>query len=160
MSASSTLAIINNSKAQNKTLAATFIQEIEDGVIDPIKAHIYLKSIEDLLNNFFDGKSHPDTVKRYKELVVDEAIKNGKRFEKYGATFEVKEAGTQYDWSVCNDSVLDELIEKAKFYKDEVTKRQDFLKMIPSEGVANPSNGELVYPPNKTSTTSLTVKLQ
>lgn len=159
MSASSTLAIINNNKAQNKTLAAKFISEIEEGTIDPIKAHIYLKSIEDLLNNFFDGKSHPDTVKRYKELVTDEAIKNGKRFEKYGAKFEVKEAGTQYDWSVCNDTFLDELTEKFEFYKNEVKKRQDFLKTVPITGVGDPSNGNMLYPPIKTSTTNVTVKL-
>lgn len=159
MTASSTLAIICNSKAQNTSLAEKLIEEMEQGNVNPLQAHVYIKSIEDLLNRFFDGKKYPELTKRYKLLVSDEAAKHGKSFEAYGAKFQVKETGTQYDWESTHDVKVMELLAKFDEAKRELQERQDMLKMLPASGLADPESGNMIYPPNKTSTTVTAVTL-
>jgi hypothetical protein len=160
MTAASTLAIICNNKAQNASLAEKLMEEMENGNVNPLQAHVYIKSIEDLLSRFFDGKKHPDNVKRYRDLVATEAVKYGKSFDLYDVKFQVRETGQQYDWESTQDSKVIELMAELDAAKAKLQERQDMLKMLPASGLADPETGNMIYPPSKTSTTSVVVTLK
>ena len=102
--------------------------------------------------------SDPD----YKSMTLDEAQKYGKTFEHFNARFEVKEMGVKYDYSVCNDPVYNKLKAQLTVLEDEIKAREKYLKAIPTQGVQTLLEDEVLtlYPPAKSSTTSITVNLK
>ena len=104
-------------------------------------------------------KKHPE----FKKYVIEEAQKYGKDSEKHNAKFRVGEVGTKYNFSQCNDPELAGLEIAAKQAADALKARQEFLKGVPASGVpVLSSDGELVtvYPPSKTSETSVIITLK
>jgi len=62
-----------------------------------------------------------------------------------GYKFELTEAGTTYDFSVCGDPILEDLEEKLAAAKKAVDERKAFLKSIPEGAfvsVVTPETGE------------------
>lgn len=152
-------------KAQRVQFVDSIIGEMEEGNLDPLKVHLQLKGTESLIEMFTDKKKHAGTAERYNELLLEAAVKYGaKTFELHNASFLIKEAGVQYDWSTCNDPVLTDLIQQQERLKQVIKERQDFLKTLPYAGIewVNPDDGEVVtlYPPAKTSTTVLQTTLK
>jgi hypothetical protein len=70
--------------------------------------------------------------------------------------------GVKYDYSVCQDAVYNNLKNKLVVLEDEIKAREKFLKTIPSQGLETLIEDEVVtlYPPNKTSTTTISVNLK
>jgi hypothetical protein len=93
---------------------------------------------------------------------LDEAYKYGKSFEHYNAKFEIKEMGVKYDYSVCQDPVYNSLKNKLSILEDEIKAREKYLKAILPSGVETLLEDEIVtlYPPSKTSTTTISVNLK
>jgi translation elongation factor EF-Tu-like GTPase len=109
--------------------------------------------MDDLIKKVIDSKV-------YKDCLLSECDKNGRKFEYFGAEFMQKETGTKYDYSKCNDTTILELTAQVETLKEQIKKREDFLKMLPIEGVETiTSDGEVVtlYPPSKSSTTSIQI---
>jgi len=103
----------------------------------------------------------------FAQVVINNAkeglpYKYGKTFEHYNAKFEIKEMGVKYDYSVCQDAVYNNLKNKLVVLEDEIKAREKFLKTIPSQGLETLIEDEVVtlYPPNKTSTTTISVNLK
>ena len=98
----------------------------------------------------------------YKDLVLEESMKYGKKFEFNDAKFDIREMGVKYDYSQCNDPVLIELEAKVETLNKELKARQEFLKGVSPKGIEIIVEDELVkvYPPSKTSTTSVSVTLK
>jgi len=132
------LSLLDTTKSERASFVTDIVDKLKDGLADPIKVHLQVKKMEDLLTQI---KEHKD----YKDLVMDEAVKFGKKFEMYGAAFELRAGASRYDFS--NDSEHAELKEKLK-------QREAFLKGVPAAGIetVNQNTGELVaiYPPIKT----------
>jgi len=132
------LSLLDTTKDQRVSFVADLIDKLQEGLADPIKVHLQVKKMEDLISQIKDSKE-------YKDLLMDEAFKYGKRFEMYGAAFEIKSGAGKYDYS-CDPEIV-ELQEKIK-------QRQDYLKGIPPDGVAvvDKETGEMktIYKPNKT----------
>jgi len=113
-----------------------------------------VKCMEDFIKQI---TSHPD----YKDLTLDEAAKYGKSFEHYNAKFEVKEMGVKYDYSNCGDPIYNRLAEELAELEKKVKDRQAFLKAVqPGTELLIEDEVIVLYPPVKTSTTSITVNLK
>ena len=149
------LSIFETTKAERQVFAQSVIKGIKDGLSDPLKIHYQVKCMEELIKNI---TSDPD----YKSMTLDEAAKYGKTFEHYNARFEIKEMGVKYDYSVCNDPTYNKLKAQLTVLEDEIKAREKYLKAIPSQGVQTLLEDEVLtlYPPAKSSTTSITVNLK
>ena len=132
------LSLLDTTKSERASFVADLIDKLKDGLADPIKVHLQVKKMEDLLTQI---KEHNE----YRDLVMDEAVKFGKKFEMYGAAFEIKNGAGKYDYST--DA---EIVELQKKIKD----RQEFLKRIPAKGleIVDKETGEIItlHKPNKT----------
>ena len=149
------LSIFETTKAERQEFAQSVIKGIKDGLSDPLKVHYQVKCMEEVIKNI---TSDPD----YKSMTLDEAAKYGKTFEHFNARFEVKEMGVKYDYSVCNDPTYNKLKAQLTVIEDELKAREKYLKAIPPQGVQTLLEDEVVtiYPPAKSSTTSITVNLK
>lgn len=168
ISATSILALFETNKEQRSDFVRLIVESIEKGEISPLKAHLQLKGMEDIFHSLTSTderkNKNADYAKRYRKELLNEAELYGKKFELFNGKFDVKEVGTKYDYSECNDPVLLELIEKAEKANEAVKERQKFLQNVPEQGaiITDESTGETftVYRPKKTSTTSVTVTLR
>jgi hypothetical protein len=153
----SLLSLFDTTKQERQSFCIDVISRLEAGQSDPLKVHLQVKSMEDMIKQLTDNKV-------YKTLVLEAAEKFGGKSFKFGnADIQVKEVGTKYDYTQVNDPKYFAL----KVIADEANKalkeREEFLKSVPSEGLqVVDENGELntVYRPSKTSTTSVAVTLK
>jgi len=144
-------------KADRESWVSSIVSEIDNGEINPLSIHTQVKCLEDMLKEL---TAHP----AYKSAVLDEAGKYGKAFELYNAKFSIREVGVKYDYSQCGDIILNELTEQLDALSEKVKARQKFLQLVPAEGIdiVSDQTGEVskIYPPSKSSTTSITVTLK
>lgn len=148
------LSLFETTKAERQDYAQYVVNGLKDGLSDPLKVHLQVKCMEDLIKQI---TSHPE----YKDLTLDEAAKYGKSFEMHNAKFEVKEMGVKYDYSACGDPVYNELSQKMAELEKEIKDRQAFLKAVkPGTEILVEDEVVILYPPVKTSTTSITVNLK
>ncbi|MFA7361988.1 MAG: hypothetical protein WC139_13230 [Candidatus Kapaibacterium sp.] len=148
----STITIFPSNDAELKHYITTLKDEILSGNDDPLKVLKQLKFVEKTISQLLKDKELEDHF-------YAEAVKYGKTFRHLDTEFSIKEVGAKYDYLTCHDSVWDDL-EKRKFEIDaKMKEREQFLKSIPLEGVANALTGEIIYMPLKTSSTKVVVKL-
>lgn len=127
--------------------------EIINGDADPLEILKHIKAFEKLLKGLLQDPE-------LKDHFLDEAEKHGsKTFDAHGAKFQVKEAGTKYDYSACGDSTWKELSQKEKEIADKRKEREKTLKAHKEEW-ADPETGEVINPPVKKSTTTVTVEIK
>jgi len=168
LSTTSILALFETDKAQRISFAQDIINRIENGEIEPLKVHLQLKMMENIIEILTDRNEKTnkswELAKKYHKLLLEVAEKNPKKFDMFNASFETKETGVKYDYSLCGDPVITELLAKQKRIDEQVKERQAFLKTLPAKGmtVVIEETGEAVdfFPPAKSSTTSLTVSLK
>jgi len=153
MNATSIVALFETNKEQRRTFVDGLVHEIIEGGKNPIEIHTQLKAMEDIVK---DINSRPE----YKTALLDEASKNGKSFMFHNAKIETREVGTKYDFSMSNDSELDSLNAQKEIISAKIKERENLLKALPLSGMADPISGEMLYPPIKTSTTSVVVTLK
>ena len=148
------LSLFETTKSERQDFAQRVVNGLKDGLSDPLKVHLQVKCMEDLIKQI---TSHPD----YKDLTLDEAAKYGKSFEHYNAKFEIKEMGVKYDYSNCGDPIYNRLAEELAELEKKVKDRQAFLKAVqPGTELLIEDEVIVLYPPIKTSTTSITVNLK
>ena len=148
------LSLFETTKAYRQDFAQCVVNGLKDGLSDPLKVHLQVKCMEDLIKQI---TSHPED----KDLTLDEAAKYGKSFEMHNAKFEVKEMGVKYDYSNCGDPIYNRLAEELAELEKKVKDRQAFLKAVqPGTELLIEDEVIVLYPPIKTSTTSITVNLK
>lgn len=148
------LSLFETTKSERQDFAQSVVNGLKEGHSDPLKVHLQVKCMEDLIKQI---TSHPD----YKELTLEEAAKYGKSFEHYNAKFEVKEMGVKYDFTQCGDPIYNKLAEELADLEKQVKDRQAFLKTVqPNTQLLIEDEVIVLYPPIKTSTTSITVNLK
>lgn len=157
LTTTSILSLFQTTKEERQSFVADVISRIETGEANALNIHLQVKCTEDIVKQITSNDA-------YKKAVVVEAERQGqKSFLFHNAKFEIKEVGTKYDWSKCNDPVLAELLTKQEQFDTEVKARQDFLKTIPLKGIdiiTGEGEGVTVYPPAKSSSTSVAVTLK
>lgn len=148
------LSLFETTKSERQDFAQSIVNGLKEGLSDPLKVHLQVKCMEDLIKQI---TSHPD----YKDLTLDEAVKYGKSFEHYNAKFEIKEMGVKYDYSNCGDPIYNQLANELAELEKKVKDRQTFLKAVqPGTELLIEDEVIILYPPVKTSTTSITVNLK
>lgn len=121
------------------------IYEILSGGIDPVKADMHLKAIEEVLK-----KIRGDI--RVKRYVIEEAEKYGKTFNRDGVKITVTQRTTK-DYTGCGDGIYNEMIREYDNLKMRIEARKKML----DTGV-NPETGEVYFPPKTETSTFLTYK--
>jgi len=149
--------IFETTKEQRVEFTHQLIERLNNGELDPLKTHLQVKALEDMLETLKNSKD-------YKDAVLNAAVQNGKEFEYMSAKFNVREVGVKYDYSKCESPSYDEIMSD---YNDAAKRKkdmEDFLKKVPHSGldIINGVTGEVtrVYPPAKSSTTSVAVSLK
>ena len=145
------------SKANREELAIQIVEAIDAGELNPLDIHYQVKAMEDFIKMLTANS-------RYKDAVLTEAMKHGKSFQFNGSKMEIKETGVKYDYSKCGDPNWQLLEDQISELKDKQKAVEAHLKVLPAEGieVLNAESGEVIkmFPPVKTSTTSIAVTLK
>lgn len=140
----------------NNDEIARYVDQIKGEILaggdDPLKVLKQLKMVEKTLDILLKDV-------KLRNYFIDEALKFGNSFNHLNTHFDIKEAGTKYDYQSCKDSVWNYLNEQCEKFSKERKEREAFLQKIPLEGTVNPDTGELIYRPAKSSTTIVAVKL-
>ncbi len=70
--------------------------------------------------------------------------------------------GVKYDYSVCQDPIYNKLKDELEALQEKIKAREMVLKSLSQEGLQTLIEDEVVtlYPPNKTSTTTISVNLK
>ena len=147
--------LLETSKVQRNDFVQQVIEALEEGKANPLNVHLQVKCTEELIKGILSNE-------RYKELTIGEAEKHGKSFEFHNAGFQVKETGVKYDFTVCNDEIWNELNSQIEALEKVKKDREKFLKTISGSLEVITKHGEVVniYPPAKSSTTSIAVTLK
>lgn len=157
----------------SKQNAKTFHQQAKERIFEHGGAFEYIEVIK-----FFsaldkqitgDKQAKIEEDKEFIDYLREEIKRNGDGGDKAefktarGVKFTLSEVGTVYDFSKCNDLMLEELESKAREAADAVKVRKEFLKTVPVKGliVTDPESGDTytVYPPSKSSKSSFKVSL-
>ena len=166
LSTTNILGLFETNKEQRKSFVDDLVSRLQDGQADPLKVHLQIKAMEEIITQLTstDEKKNKNITAAisYKTMLMEAAAKHGKKFELHNAEFSIKEVGTVYDWSNCGDTELVELLADQEAVKEKIKKKQDFLKTVPVSGLDIRIGEELVtvYPPAKSSTTSIAVSLK
>lgn len=126
---------------------------VEDGYSSPLELLVGCRSIQKLLDA---------VIERIEDAALAEALHYPKRFSHYGATIEVREVGTKYNFENCNDPVLVQLAANRKVAADAEKDRQAMLKTLKAATeMLDSESGEVfrVIPPTKTSKTGIVITL-
>jgi hypothetical protein len=154
---SSLLALFETTKTEREEFVTMILDTLNDGQISPLDLHLQVKCMEDLIAQLKDQQ-------KYKDAVLNDAEHHGKKFTYKNAAIDIREVGTKYDYTNCNDDELNQLTEQSIELAAKLKARQKFLQLSPIEGtsILNEATGEVtkVYPPSKTSTTSVVVSLK
>lgn len=142
------------SKASVEQVRSEIARKVIQGEIDPVKVQAAIKFYEKVFNG--DDKKNNGLNDIIKPYVVDEIGKDAHRKEWYGFNVSLGEAGARYDYSNCNDSELNSLMESKKDLDEKIKERQEFLKSLKRQTPVVNQDGEVevLNPPLKTSTTS------
>lgn len=145
------------SKANREELAIQIVEAIDAGELNPLDIHYQVKAMEDFIKMLTANS-------RYKDAVLTEGMKHGKSFQFNGSKMEIKETGVKYDYSKCGDPNWQLLEDQISELKDKQKAVEAHLKVLSAEGIEIVSNetGEVIkmFPPVKTSTTSIAVTLK
>jgi hypothetical protein len=130
------------------------VKSIQDGEQNPLDVHLFRVKMEKILKEINDN---PDI----QDAVMKEFEKYGERIVEYkGALLQQQEAGVKYDFSGCGDPVMDEYLRQLDDMKLKMKEREKFLKNIPVSGIVDPETGSFIYPPSKSSKTTIKTTLK
>ena len=139
--------VLPSSKEEIKQFTANIVNELESGNYCPLETAVQFTAIEKMIK---DVKAN----KKYKSLVRDEAENYGQIFEFKNSKIELAEVGVKYDYLVCEDDVLENLLAEQETTKALIKQRQDMLKL----GIN--VEGEIFTKPVRTSTSSVKITLK
>ena len=118
----SVLGLFTTAKDSIKYFAASVINEVEDGKLDPLKVLTLCKAMESTSEKIIAG---------IKASALTEAEKYGdKPFKFNGCELHVTPVDTKYDYSTSNDKVLERLLALEENIKRQVANRKEMLKTL------------------------------
>lgn len=130
------------------------LKSIQEGNQNPLDIHLTRVKMEKIFKGIND---HP----KIHESVMQEFEKYGQKSVEYkGALLQQQETGVKYDFSNCGDSIMDTYLNDIEVLKEKIKEREKFLKNIPASGVVDPETGTFIYPPAKSSKTSIKTTLK
>lgn len=158
MTATSVLSLFETTKEQRTSFVMNVIDQIQMGAVDPLKVHLHVKMMEEIIKQL-----NANSI--YKSSILEAAEKYGeKSFQFNNAKVEIKEVGVKYDFSKTGDITLEELYQQQGTLEAKIKARETMLKSVDEKGMSlvDQESGEtfMVYPPAKSSTTSIAITLK
>lgn len=169
LTTTSILSLFETTKVERQDFVIGVVEALDNGNVDPLKIHLQVKCMEDIITQLtsMDEKKNKGSIhfaKKYRDHLLTSVQAYGqKSFEFQNSKVEIKETGTKYDYSQCNDREIIELTEEQEKIAVKIKARETLLKALPLEGIERvDENGEVVriYPPSKSSTTSVAITLK
>jgi hypothetical protein len=158
MTPTSIVALFETDKIQRQSFVTMLVDAIDNGEVDALKVHIQIKCMEDIIKQLNDTPVYREAVTKMAETFGQ------KEFQFMNAKISLREVGVKYDFSKCEDPKQIELSQAKDDLSKKLKDREDFLKLAPIEGtlITDENTGETVkvFPPSKTSTTSVVVSLK
>lgn len=140
--------ILLGEKTPVAELAARAISSVVNGQIDPITAHVNISRMETAIKLYKDDP-------HVRDITLQELSKYGKKHSFGDCTLEECEAGVKYDYSLCGDSKLADMYATMEALKAGIRERETMLRNLPPSGMADPDSGELIFPPARSSKTTI-----
>jgi len=147
----STLSQLPETKQQIETFAYSLEQGLNNGQIIASDLLRFQKAMEKVFE-------------KIKPTLIENALNEISNYEKNavikGSEFSIVEAGVKYDYSNCNDLEYNKLTLQIEALKSTLKDRETFLKAIKEPmQMIDENSGEVytIYPPKKTSSTTLKV---
>lgn len=147
----STLSQLPETKKQIEVFASQLEQGLVNGQIVASDLLRFQKAMEKVFE-------------KIKPTLIENALEEISQYEKNsvikGSEFSIVEAGVKYDFSDCNDLEHASLIVTLNTAKEALKQRESFLKTLKEPmQMIDENGGEVytVYPPKKSSTTTLKV---
>jgi choline kinase len=147
----STLSQLPETKKQIETFAYSLEQGLNNGQIVASDLLRFQKAMEKVFE-------------KIKPTLIENALNEISQYEKNtvikGSEFSIVEAGVKYDYSNCNDIEYNTLNTQLECLKSTLKDRETFLKSIKEPlQMIDETSGEVytIYPPKKTSSTTLKV---
>ena len=142
------------SKSQVIDLFVETKDQIMSGDQDPLKVAVHLKALEGLISKLRKDEQIQD-------YTLEQALKQDeKTFSIYGAEISIREMGTKYDYSICNDSLIEGLYNQMTVLKKQIKERETMLKTIKEDKPLVSLEGEILNRPLKTSKTGIAITLK
>jgi hypothetical protein len=149
------LTLMANTSTQIDVFSDGIIEAVKGGEINPLTVLVQLRAMQ---------QASERILKEIDQNIMSEAGKYpGSTFEYMGNKITKAEHGTKYDYSVCNDPIMDNLIEEAKILNEKIKVRHERLKaQTTPESILDPESGEVVVisPPTKKSKSGLNVQIR
>jgi len=128
---------------------------VEDGLINPLELLTKIRATEKVLNG---------VLANIKDQIVTEALKYGKEpIIVNGVEMKIQEAGVKYDYSKCNHPEYNILVNQKNHISDQMKDLEGILKANKTSWEhVDTMTGETftIYPPTKTSTTTVITKIK
>lgn len=154
MNVLSTLKVMPETKAEVKKFGESLIQSIQFGEVNALEMDGRLKALEELINIVRKSQEMSETL-------IIEAEKHGQKSFEYGNfKYQIKEVGTKYDFTLCNDTEWEQLKSEEESVKKKIKEREMMLKTIKHDTVLYNSDGVQLEAPIKTSTTKVVTLLK
>ena len=116
------------------------------------------KRIDELtaeLDKELEWKPSDSTGTNMEQKSYEELAKYGKSHQFGDCRLEEAESGVKYDYSMCGDSRLNDMYKTLEALKADIKEREEMLKKLPSTGMADPDTGEVLFPPARSSKTTI-----
>lgn len=127
---------------------------VVNGEVDPITLYINLSRMEQAIKAFKDNTE-------VRDITLAELSKYGKNERRFGdCTLEECESGVRYDFTQCGDGELAKMYDMRKALDADIKEREAMLKRLPVSGMADVESGAIMYPPTKSSKTTLRITFQ
>lgn len=130
--------LMTSNKAFRTDLAQRVVQDVKDGIIDPLEAFIYANKGQEV----FDA-----IVTNVRPIIAGKQIQKG-GIKLYDAEIIEKKNPDKFDYAVCNDSEWDKLNAQLTDIKAKMKVRETFLKTL-TEPMST-MDGEIINPPSIT----------
>lgn len=148
----STVTLLPKSKNQVESYFNQFKREMLSGSRSLLEIKAHLKAYSDIIKAI-------DSDDDIRNALMNEAEKFGtKSFEYSGTKFQIREK-TDYDYSECGDTKLNELNSDLIRIKEEIKARENWIRTF-KDITPDPTTGELINPPKSIYSTSLAVTLK
>lgn len=149
-----TVRLMPENKQQIENFAAQLEQGLESGNIVASELLRFQKALEKV----FD---------KIKPTLIDCAINEIEKYEKNAiiknTEFSIVEAGVKYDYTDCNDHVLNNLMLDIDYLKGKIKSREAMLKSLSEPmQIIDEATGEVstIYAPKKSSSTTIKVSFK
>lgn len=141
-----------------RDLAKGIRENIISGEVDSLDAMIALKMIKKSIETVEKDTEVSASVMQHFDRY------NEKTVELRGASVTIKDAGIKYDFTLCNDQQLNQLMAEKAELDAKIKERQEFLKKLPDAGldVFNTETGEVytIFKPLRLASQTLEYKFK